>query len=48
MCNEYAESVLNPSEAKSQVIRSKIENQYRTKHLNNCDLNHSGRNISIK
>ncbi|UJR21113.1 hypothetical protein I4U23_024213 [Adineta vaga] len=41
MCNKYTESVLNPSEMKSQIVKSTIENQYGKKHSTDCYSNYS-------
>ncbi|CAF0884722.1 unnamed protein product [Rotaria sp. Silwood1] len=41
MCNEYTESVLHPSEIKSQIVRNTIEKQYGKKHSNDCYSNYS-------
>ncbi|CAF0839707.1 unnamed protein product [Adineta ricciae] len=41
MCNKYTESVLNPSETKSQIVKSTIESQYGKKHSTDCYSNYS-------
>jgi len=42
MCNEYTESVLHPSEIKSQIVKNTIEKQYGKKHSTDCYSNYSG------
>jgi hypothetical protein len=42
MCNEYTESVLHPSEMKSQIVKNTIEKQYGKKHSTDCYSNYSG------
>ncbi|CAF1972045.1 unnamed protein product [Rotaria magnacalcarata] len=39
MCNEYTESVLHPSEVKSQMVKNTIEKQYGRKHSTDCYSN---------
>ncbi|CAF3397092.1 unnamed protein product [Rotaria socialis] len=39
MCNEYTESVLHPSEVRSQIVKNTIEKQYGTKHSTDCYSN---------
>ncbi|CAF3527435.1 unnamed protein product [Adineta steineri] len=41
MCNEYTESVLHPSEIKSQIVKSTIEKQYGKKHSVDSYSNYS-------
>jgi hypothetical protein len=43
MCNEYTESVLHPSEIKSQRVKNTIEKQYGKKHSTDCYSNYSGK-----
>jgi len=48
MCNEYTESVLHPSESKSQIVKSTIEKQYGKEHSTDCYSNYSGSKEKIK
>ncbi len=48
MCNEYTESVLHPSESKSQIVKNTIEKQYGKKHSTDRSSNYSGRSKSSK
>jgi hypothetical protein len=41
MCNEYTESVLHPSEMKSQIVKNTIEKHYGKKHSTDCYSNYS-------
>ena len=43
MCNEYTESVLHPSEMKSQIVQNTIEKNYGKKHSTDCSSNYSGK-----
>lgn len=50
MCNEYTESVLHPSERKSQIVQNTIEQHYGKKHSTDCSSNYSGKlfhNLSL-
>jgi hypothetical protein len=42
MCNEYTESVLHPSEGRSQIVKNTIEKQYGKKQSTDCYSNYSG------
>ncbi|CAF4018017.1 unnamed protein product, partial [Rotaria sordida] len=41
LCNEYAESVLHPSEINSQIVKNTIKKQYGKKHSTDCYSNYS-------
>ncbi len=47
MCNEYTESVLHPSEIKSQIVKNTIEKQYGKKHSTDCYSNYSGKKKNL-
>jgi hypothetical protein len=42
MCNEYTESVLHPSDIKSQIVKNTIEKQYGKKPSTDGYSNYSG------
>jgi hypothetical protein len=48
MCNDYTESVLHPSEMKSQIVKNTIEKQYGKRHSTDCYSNYSGRILNNK
>jgi hypothetical protein len=43
MCNEYTESVLHPSDNKSQIVKNTIEKQYGKKQSSDCYSYYSGK-----